>query len=236
MRFPTFQHELEYLEQGYNFVVGCDEVGRGPLAGPVVAAACVLDPVKIGKGRDKNDWHYRVRDSKTINEKEREVLEKKILENSLAYGVGVVSQEEIDALNIHHATLLAMRLAIENLLEKISTQVSKKILILVDGKFKIPDIAFEQQSIVSGDAQILSISAASILAKVHRDNIMRDMDAKFPDYGFARHKGYGTKEHLGAIGKLGITPIHRKSFCKLFLRDFKPPFSHVKIGAAPRSL
>jgi len=213
MDFPSFKNELQYLARNYDFVIGCDEVGRGPLAGPVVAAACLLDPARIGEGRNENDWYYRVRDSKTINEKEREVLQKKILDNSLAYGVGEVKEEEIDEINIHNATLSAMRRAIEQLLGKISTAPTHKILILIDGKFKIPDILnIEQQSVIDGDAKILSIAAASIIAKVHRDNIMREMDRKFPLYGFAQHKGYGTKEHWKALKKWGPTSIHRKSF------------------------
>lgn len=221
MRFPSFTNELKYMNDGYAFVAGCDEVGVSPLAGPVVAAACLLNPVSIGKYRSKNKWYYRVRDSKTTNETERQVLLQKILKNTLAYGVGEVWQEEIDRINIHKASLLAMRLATEELLQKIAKFgiKSQKILLFVDGRFKIPQprtrgIVLNQKSVVAGDSLILSVSAASIIAKVHRDNIMRELDAKFPEYGFAKHKGYNTKQHQNAILKLGVTDLHRRSFFK----------------------
>lgn len=218
MRFPDFKNEIKYLKEGYVFVAGCDEVGVSPLAGPVVAAACLLDPSSIGKYRSKNKWYFRVRDSKTTNEEERQVLLKEILEHAIAYGVGVVWQQEIDKLNIHHATLKAMRLASEELINKVSKlkKSEEKMLMFIDGRFKIPgiDLIFDQKSMVKGDSKILSIAAASIIAKVHRDNIMRELDMKFPEYGFARHKGYNTKEHQKAIKKLGVTDFHRRSFFK----------------------
>ncbi len=182
------------------------------MAGPVVAAACVLDPKSIGKTRSKNKWHARVRDSKTIPEAEREILAKKIKQNALAYGVGVVSEKEIDKLNIHHASLLAMRRAVGKVIAKVSRQ--KKFLVLVDGRFKIPDIEAEQKAIIGGDAQVLSIAAASIIAKTRRDAIMREIDKRFPEYGFAKHKGYGTREHQRAIRKFGLSRVHRKMFIK----------------------
>jgi ribonuclease HII len=211
MRFPDFKNELKYLKKGFDLVAGCDEVGMGPLAGPVVAAACILDPKSIGKYRTRNKWYHRVRDSKTINEGEREVLQKEILKNCLAYGVGEVWQEEIDQLNIHHASLLAMRRAVEGLLEKIK---GEKVFLLVDGRFKIPEILVEQKAVIDGDALILSISAASIIAKVHRDKIMHLLHQKFPQYGFKNHKGYSTREHKVALKKWGISQVHRKSFVK----------------------
>ncbi|HTE48427.1 MAG TPA: ribonuclease HII [Candidatus Paceibacterota bacterium] len=221
MRFPSFSNELKYMNGGYSFVAGCDEVGVSPLAGPVVACACLLDPRSIGKYRSKNKWYYRVRDSKTTNEIEREVLVGQILKNTLAYGVGEVWQEEIDKLNIHKASLKAMRLATEELLAKIAQFEIKshKILLFVDGRFKVPEpescgIELDQKSVLKGDSSILSISAASIIAKVHRDNIMKEQDSKFPQYSFARHKGYNTKEHQNAILKHGVTELHRRSFFK----------------------
>ncbi len=217
MRFPNFKKELEHLEQGYDFVAGCDEVGVSPLAGPVVAAACLLDPTSIGKYRSKSKWYYRIRDSKTTNEREREILLAEILKHTVAYGVGEVSEEEIDKLNIHHASREAMRRAVSELLEKVSkfSSPTSKILIFIDGRFEIPNIKAHQKTLVAGDSEILSISAASIIAKVHRDKIMKELDKKYPKYGFARHKGYGTREHHQAIKDLGITPFHRKSFCKI---------------------
>lgn len=218
MRFPTFKNELKYHSLGYRYVAGCDEVGVSPLAGPVVAAACLLDPASIGKYRSRNKWYYRVRDSKTTSEEERQVLLKEILENTLCYGVGVVWQEDIDRLNIHNASLKAMELASRELISKITKDGgSQKIIFFVDGRFRIKNLDMgevvpDQECVVKGDCDILSISAASIIAKVHRDNIMRELDGKFPEYGFKRHKGYNTREHQSAIKKHGLTPFHRRSF------------------------
>ncbi len=211
MQFPDFKHELACLKEGYEFVAGCDEVGRGPLAGPVVAAACVLDPKKV-KGKREEGWYERVRDSKSVSEKERAELLPKILDNALAHGVGIVWQVEIDQINIHNAGLLAMRKAVSNLERKFK---SKNLLVFVDGRFEIPNIAYKQKAIVKGDSSILSIAAASIIAKVHRDNIMRELDRKFPEYGFAKHKGYGTKEHQQALKKFGASVVHRRTFIKI---------------------
>lgn len=218
MRFPSFKNERKCLEDGYAFVAGCDEVGMGPLAGPVVAAACILDPNSIGKYRSKDKWYARVRDSKTTNEEEREILLREILKHTVAFGVGEVWQAEIDQLNIHHASMLAMRRSIENLLSNLPPLTSH-LKILIDGRFMIPKLEMgnwklEQKAVIDGDALILSISAASIIAKVHRDKIMHTLHAKFPQYGFKNHKGYGTPEHKIALKKFGITDVHRKSFVK----------------------
>ncbi|MBI2631153.1 ribonuclease HII [Candidatus Nomurabacteria bacterium] len=212
MLLPHFKNELKCLKEGFTLVAGCDEAGRGPMAGPVVAAACILDPKSIGKTRSKNKWYARVRDSKTIPETERETLAKKILENAVACGVGIVSETDVDALNIHHASLLAMRRAVEDILVKIPKP--GKIFVLVDGRFKIPEVATEQMAIISGDALVLSIAAASIIAKTHRDAIMRELDAKFPEYGWKRNKGYNTREHQKALKKFGASAVHRKTFIK----------------------
>ncbi len=220
MKFPDFKNELKAISDGYHFVLGCDEVGVSPLAGPVVAAACILDPSSIGKYRSKSKWYYRVRDSKTTNEEERQILLKEILEHTLHFGRGVVWPEEIDKINIHKASLEAMRRATAELFEKMGgAGENRKALIYIDGRFKIPDIGkrgitLDQKSVISGDCKILSISAASIIAKVHRDGIMRELDAKFPEYGFAKHKGYPTREHQDAIRRLGAAPVHRRSFLK----------------------
>jgi ribonuclease HII len=213
MKFPDFKNELEYLNKGYIFAAGCDEVGVAPLAGPVVAAACILNPESIGKYRSKNKWYRRVRDSKTTNEEERKELVEEILGHVKAYGVGEASHTEIDEINIHHACRLAMKRAVEELAKKLPRD-SKKIILFIDGRFKIPEIIWEQKTVIRGDTSILSISAASIIAKVHRDNIMHELHAKFPEYGFARHKGYGTKEHQAALKKFGASEVHRKSFVK----------------------
>ena len=221
MQFPHFKNELKCLKEGFSLVAGCDEAGRGPMAGPVVAAACILDPQSIGQKRSRNKWYARVRDSKTIPEEERETLSVKILQNALAYGVGIVSEKEIDVLNIHHASLWAMKLAVENMAKKIrkikKSKNSGKISLLVDGRFVIPNLSIRgveitQTSIIAGDTLSLSISAASIIAKVERDAIMRKLDARFPEYGWKRNKGYNTREHQRALRKFGLSAVHRKSF------------------------
>ena len=222
MQFPSFKNELDYFKQGYTFVAGCDEVGRGPLAGPVVAAACILNPEGIEEERKEDGstsspqvkWYSRVRDSKTISEKERESILEKILPNCLAYGIGVVGEEEIDKINIHNASLLAMRRAVKNMFSKIKNEAlaSRKFVMLIDGRFIIPDLEIEQKSFIKGDVSVLSISAASIIAKVHRDKIMHDLHKRYPEYSFGNNKGYGTVEHKKAIEKFGICKIHRRSF------------------------
>ena len=226
MHFPDFKKELDCLSSGYDLVIGCDEVGVSPLAGPVVSAACVLDPSSISGYRSKNKWYYRVRDSKTTSEEEREELVKKIMDHSLAYGLGIVSEQEIDRLNIHNASLKAMKLATEDLLRKLQLIRNKNIVLFLDGRFRIKDLEtdnrVEQRCVIKGDCKVLSISAASIIAKVHRDKIMHGFDTQFPGYGFGRHKGYNTREHQKALRELGATHIHRNSFFrKGWLRDVK---------------
>ena len=176
-------------------IAGVDEVGRGPLAGAVVTAAVILDPDKPIKGLD---------DSKKLTEKRREVLAAEIKNKALCYFIARAEHEEIDELNIFHATLLAMKRAVEGL-----TISPDKVL--VDGKF-CPDISFPCEAVIKGDSRVAAISAASIIAKVARDNEMITLDKKYPGYGFAKHKGYPTKVHIEALQKLGITPIHRKSY------------------------
>lgn len=202
---------MERLEEGYSYIVGCDEAGIGPLAGPVVAAACILDPASVGARRSKNKWYARVRDSKTTSEEEREVLLAEILKHAVAYGVGEVWQDEIDRINIHHASLRAMRLAVEDMFAKSGAPAGKAFLI-VDGRFTVPELQIEQESLIDADASVLSVAAASIIAKVHRDGIMRELDARHPGYGFARHKGYGTAFHRKTLKKLGPSAVHRRSF------------------------
>ncbi len=214
MLFPTYKREKQKIQNGFDFVVGCDEVGAGPLAGPVVAAACILKSETIGNHRTEDSWYYRVRDSKTVSEKERETLALCIKENCLCFAVSEVSPEEVDTLNIHNASLLAMQRAVSSLLEQLKIQDQKKVFVFVDGKYKIKGVTLEQEPVISGDSEILSISAASILAKVYRDELLRKIDKVFPGYGFAKHKGYGTKEHIQAIQKNGVLDIHRRSFLK----------------------
>jgi ribonuclease HII len=205
MKFPTYKNELQKLSEGFLYVAGCDEVGIGPLAGPVVAAAVILDPQSVQGERTRDKWWSRVRDSKTTSEKERAQLVNFITEHALAYAVSAVSHKIIDEINILNAAHLAMRQAVGQL--KI-----KPDMVLVDGLHQIKDLKISQQAIVDGDADVLSIAAASIVAKVARDKILSELHEQYPAYGFARHKGYPTKEHRTAILKHGITPFHRLSF------------------------
>jgi ribonuclease HII len=193
---PELKYEKDLWQKGLRLVAGIDEAGRGPLAGPVVAAAVVFDQnMAMIEG---------VRDSKMISARKREQLYDKIIANTRAIGVGLVGPEEIDRTNVLRATHKAMRQAIGRLKLKIDH-------ILVDGR-GLPDKIYPQTAIVGGDRLCYSIAAASIIAKVYRDRIMIAMDQVFPGYGFAKHKGYGTAEHLKAIQKLRPCPIHRKSF------------------------
>lgn len=175
-------------------IAGVDEVGRGPLAGPVVAAAVILGDQEI----------IGVADSKLLSPKKREFLFPQIQERCIAWAIGHANVSEIDELNIFHASLLAMKRAIEAL-----TILPEHVL--VDGKF-CPKINFSIEAIIGGDRTIPAISAASILAKVIRDREMVEYDKEYPEYGFAAHKGYGTAQHLLALKKYGVTPIHRRSF------------------------
>ncbi|OBX34549.1 ribonuclease HII [Halomonas elongata] len=176
-------------------LAGVDEVGRGPLVGPVVAAAVILDP------RDPIDG---LTDSKKLSAKRRESLDAEIRERALAWSVAEASADEIDALNIYHATHLAMRRAIDALNPTAE-------YLLVDGN-RLPGHHVPGQAVVKGDARHAAIAAASILAKVARDAGMQTLDTRHPDYGFARHKGYPTREHLAALERLGPLPEHRRSF------------------------
>lgn len=210
----NFDLENEFISRGYDFVIGIDEAGRGPLAGPVVACAAIL---KNSKLRDVNCGIKEVdliRDSKTLSEKQRENIFDFIQENFF-WGVGMCDHETIDRMNIMEASFLAMKKAIKSLLKKIEHRQKnreEKIMILVDGNKKIPNFTMEQRAIVGGDKVVKSISAASIIAKVSRDKIMEEMHKKYPEYGFKRHKGYGTKFHVEALQKNGLCGIHRKSF------------------------
>lgn len=193
--------EESLYEKGYKLVCGVDEAGRGPLCGPVVAAAVILKPGQMIDG---------VNDSKKISEKKREKLYEDIMANALAVGVGMSDVDVIEDVNILNATKLAMKQAISNL--KIQPEY-----VLIDGNQMI-DITIDAQTVVSGDAKSESIAAASIIAKVTRDRMLLEWDKEYPEYGFAKHKGYGTKAHIEAIGKYGLTPLHRKSFCTKFVK------------------
>ena len=176
-------------------MAGVDEAGRGCLAGPVVAAAVILD---------ENRPVHGLKDSKALSEKGRNELFQQIREKALAYSVAMTGAEEVDRINILRATLLAMEKAVLDL-------PKKPDCVLIDGNAKT-SLPIEQKAIVKGDSRCASIAAASIVAKVTRDRIMTEMEREYPGYGFLRHKGYPTKEHLGALRNLGPCPIHRKSF------------------------
>lgn len=185
----TFQYPLA------NLIAGVDEVGRGPLVGAVVTAAVILDPNKPIEG---------LADSKKLSEKRRLALAEEIKANALAWSLGRAEPHEIDELNILHATMLAMQRAVAGL-------TIQPDFVLVDGN-RIPNLPMPAQAVVKGDSLVAEISAASILAKVARDQEMDELDAQFPDYGFAQHKGYPTKQHFEMLEKFGATPFHRKSF------------------------
>ena len=178
-----------------NLIAGVDEVGRGPLAGPVLAAAVILDPKRPIDG---------LADSKLLTSKKREVLAEIIKNNCITWALGSASVEEIDRINILQASLLAMKRAVDAL-------NIKPHHIQVDGQF-LPKVSYSAEGIVNGDRLIPAISAASILAKVARDKDMIAYDIIYPEYGFAKHKGYGTLQHLLALKQFGVTPIHRRSF------------------------
>ena len=195
------QYENALLKKGCRYIVGVDEVGRGPLAGPVVCAAVVmpLDDLSIIEGID---------DSKKLSEKKRELLAEKIKQTAIAYTIIETDEKIIDEINILEATKLGMKRAVESL--SIEPDV-----VLTDGNMTL-DVSYPQQSIVKGDALSYSIGAASIIAKVHRDHLMDEYAKIYPEYAFAKNKGYGTAEHINAIKEYGLCPIHRRTFTKKF--------------------
>lgn len=193
--------ELQLFAQGYVRVAGVDEVGRGPLAGPVVCAAVILP-------REEEQRIAGIDDSKKLSAKKREYLAELIKERACAFCLASVDESTIDEINILQATRLCMKKAVEGL--NLAPDY-----VLTDGNMTL-DIAFPQQSIVKGDANVYSIGAASILAKVYRDALMKDYAALYPEYGFDHNAGYGTKEHITAIREVGICPIHRKTFVAKF--------------------
>ncbi len=191
----TFEHQAH--EQGFNVVCGVDEAGRGPLAGPVCAAAVILPDGLVIEGLD---------DSKKLTEKKRDALYDVICNEAIAYGIAFASVEEIEEMNILQATFLAMKRAVESL-------NIKPDLALVDGNQK-PNLDIQARTLVKGDAKSPSIAAASILAKVTRDRLMTEIAEEYPQYEFSKHKGYGTKLHYEKIMEHGISPVHRRSFLK----------------------
>lgn len=190
--------DKSYFKEGYNYICGIDEVGRGPLAGPVVVAAVIMPKDSMIEG---------VNDSKKVSEKKREKLYELIIEEAISYSVGIVDQNEIDRINILNATKAGLT-------EAVRTLKVKPELILVDALTNIDTCGVPYQSIIKGDAKSYSIAAASIIAKVTRDRIMREWDKVYPQYGFEKHKGYGTAAHISAIKENGLCPLHRLSFVK----------------------
>lgn len=195
-------YEKEYAQ--YTHICGIDEVGRGPLAGPVVACAVVLP---------KDVTILYLNDSKKLSEKKRELLYDEIMEKAVAVGIGAVGPARIDEINILQATYEAMRMAIEDLTGKLG----KKPDLLLNDAVTIPEVDIPQVPIIKGDAKSISIAVASIVAKVTRDHLMIEYDQVLPGYDFAKNKGYGTKAHIAGLKELGVTPIHRKTFITHFV-------------------
>lgn len=192
------QIEQKLYEEGEKIICGIDEAGRGPLAGPVVVAAVIMPKESMIEG---------VNDSKKVSEKKRETLYEQIIKEAISYSVGIIDQREIDEINILNATKKGLTLAIKGLKVRPDR-------ILVDALTKIDTCHIPYTSIIKGDAKSYSIAAASIIAKVTRDRIMREWDEVYPQYGFQKHKGYGTKKHIEAIEEYGLCPLHRLSFVK----------------------
>lgn len=195
-------YEKEYAQ--YTHICGIDEVGRGPLAGPVVACAVVLP---------KDVTILYLNDSKKLSEKKRELLYDEIMEKAVAVGIGAVGPARIDEINILQATYEAMRMAIEDLTGKLGKEPD----LLLNDAVTIPEVDIPQVPIIKGDAKSISIAAASIVAKVTRDHLMIEYDQILPGYDFAKNKGYGTKAHIAGLKELGATPIHRKTFITHFV-------------------
>jgi len=238
----NFKYENKKIEEGYSSIIGCDEVGRGCLAGPVVAAAALLRPEFLNHKSSILNLKD-VKDSKLLTAGKREELSKTI-KNLFLWSIAEVSSEAVDEINIHNASLLAMKKAVEGLLtacvipetlsaserlsgiqksaktgSRLSAALGRddtsKAFLFVDGKFPVPNLNnIEQEAIIGGDNKVLSIAAASIIAKVYRDELMQKFDQQYPKYNLAQHKGYATLHHRQMIIQNGLSPIHRLSFCQ----------------------
>jgi ribonuclease HII len=203
MKYPNFKEEKKLWKKGYNFVAGLDEAGRGPLAGPVTAAAVIFNFQFTISNKFLIEQFSKIKDSKKMTNKQREAAYEFLTNHKdIKWGVGIVSEKIIDKINILEATKLAMKKSFEKL---------NPDFLLLDGNFKI-DSKISQKSIIKGDQKVFSISAASIIAKVTRDRIMQKYHKKYPEYNFLKHKGYGTKAHFASLQKFGPCKIHRKSF------------------------
>ena len=195
--------QLKRWKKGFQYICGIDEAGRGPLAGPVVVASVIMPADSMIEG---------VNDSKKVSEKKREKIYEQILEEAISYGVAIIGQDEIDEINILNATKKGLTISLQEL-------TLKPDLILVDALNGIDTMGIPYDSVIKGDAKCYSIAAASIIAKVTRDRIMREWDKIYPEYGFEKHKGYGTAAHIAAIREYGLCPIHRRSFTKNFVNE-----------------
>ncbi len=202
-------HEYENAHVDVRFIAGIDEAGRGPLAGPVVAACCILP---------KDAVILYLNDSKKVTALRREAMLPEIKEKAIAYGIGIVEEKRIDEINILQADYEAMRIALQQTSDMLRAKgLADAPGLLLNDAVTIPGVDIPQESIIKGDAKSVSIAAASILAKVTRDHLMEEYDTLYPEYGFARNKGYGTKEHIEALKRLGPCPIHRRSFIGHFV-------------------
>lgn len=205
----SWKIERAHWHTGKRILVGVDEAGRGPLAGPVVAAA-VCFPYELCQKLPKA--LRALNDSKQVTEPMREMLFDHVIAHASAFGIGVVSAQEIDEINILRATMKAMTLAVEQLATSLANEESSPEVLLIDGNYFRTNLSYEYQTVIDGDAKSPLIAAASILAKVTRDRLMRELDTQYPQYLFAKHKGYGTREHRAAIREHGMCPEHRRSF------------------------
>lgn len=215
METSSFILEKDFASQGFTHIVGTDEVGRGPLCGPVLACAAIYKDSAFEIPSEKQKQFDLIRDSKKLSEKQREELYDFINEH-FYIGIGLCDHETIDRINILEASFLSMKKAIQDLRRNMEQtlwgEVEPKYIILVDGNKQIPNLSMEQYAVIGGDKLVKSISAASIVAKVTRDRMMEQMHIKYPQYGLDKHKGYGTKVHMDALSKYGPCDIHRKSF------------------------
>ena len=199
-----YSYEIQAHNEGFTVVCGVDEAGRGPLAGPVFAGAVILP---------ENYTHEILNDSKKLSEKKRDLVYDDIIRDAICWSVGIATEKEIDEINILNATFLAMKRAVDGL-------SIKPDLAFIDGN-RYPNTGVKEITIVKGDSKCMSVAAASIIAKVSRDRFMMEMDEKYPEYQFCKHKGYGTKLHYEMIEKYGVSEIHRRTFLKNILGDNK---------------
>lgn len=217
MEIPTFILEKDFADQGFTHIIGTDEVGRGPLCGPVLACAAMFKDANFEIPADKQKQFDLIRDSKKLSEKQREEIFD-FIGQYFYVGIGLCNHETIDRINILEASFLSMKKALQEL-ERCLTKENvgraapnTKYIVLVDGNKQIPNLNMEQYAVIGGDGISKSIAAASIVAKVTRDRLMMELHAKYPQYGLDKHKGYGTKVHMLALAEFGPCEIHRKSF------------------------